>query len=252
MSSRLIWEKKIPSMLEVSDLHVKYGNVQALHGISFQVKEGEIVALLGANGAGKSTTLMSVMRLPPPEAPKVVKGEIKFNDVSLLTVPAHILVSKHGIGLVPEGRHIFGNLTVFENLKLATFARKDKEQILKDFERVFALFPRLADRKSQRGDLLSGGEQQMLAIGRAFMSGVRFILLDEPSMGLSPLLMTELFRVLKELNGIGATFLVVEQNARIALKYAHRAYILEAGKIVLEGPSEALSQNADIQKAYLG
>jgi branched-chain amino acid transport system ATP-binding protein len=153
---------------------------------------------------------------------------------------------------VPEGRHIFGNLTVFENLKLATFARKDRDQIQRDYERVFALFPRLADRKSQRGDLLSGGEQQMLAVGRAFMSGVGFILLDEPSMGLSPLLMVELFRVLKKLNESGTTFLVVEQNARIALKYANRAYVLEAGKIVLEGQSQVLSENPEIQKAYLG
>jgi branched-chain amino acid transport system ATP-binding protein len=239
-------------MLEVSDLHVKYGNIEALRGISFHVNEGEIVALLGANGAGKSTVLMSIMRLPPPEGPRVSKGEIEFNGTSLLPVSAHTLVSRYGIGLVPEGRHIFGNLTVLENLKLATFARKDREQIQKDFERVFALFPRLADRKSQRGELLSGGEQQMLAIGRAIMSGAGFVLLDEPSMGLSPLLMSELFRVLKELNGSGATFLIVEQNARIALKYAHRAYVLEAGKIVLEGQSQALSGNPDIQKAYLG
>jgi branched-chain amino acid transport system ATP-binding protein len=153
---------------------------------------------------------------------------------------------------VPEGRHIFGNLTIFENLKLATYARKDKEQIERDYERVFSLFPRLADRRNQRGDLLSGGEQQMLAIGRAFMSGVRFILLDEPSMGLSPLLMLELFRVLKDINESGTTILVVEQNARIALKYAHRAYVLEAGKIVIEGDAREMATNLDIQKAYLG
>jgi len=239
-------------MLEVYDLHVKYGNVEALHGISLRVDKGEMVALLGANGAGKSTTLMSVMRLPPPEGPRVCKGEIRFNGTSLLPVSAHTLVSRYGIGLVPEGRHIFGNLTVFENLKLATFARKDREQIRRDFERVFALFPRLADRKSQRGDLLSGGEQQMLAIGRALMSAVGFVLLDKPSMGLSPLLMSELFAVIKDLNRGGATFLLVEQNARIALKYAHRAYVLEAGRIVLEGRSQTLSDNPDIQKAYLG
>jgi branched-chain amino acid transport system ATP-binding protein len=239
-------------MLEVSDLHVKYGNIEALHGVSFHVNKGEIVALLGANGAGKSTILMSIMRLPPPEGPKVHKGEIRFNGSSLLPFSTHALVSRYGIGLVPEGRHIFGNLTVFENLKLATFARKDREQIRKDFERVFAVFPRLADRKSQRGDLLSGGEQQMLAIGRAIMSAVGFVLLDEPSMGLSPLLVSELFGVLKELNRTGATFLVVEQNARLALRYAHRAYVLEAGKIVLEGESQALSDNPDIRKAYLG
>ena len=239
-------------MLEVSDLHVKYGNIEALHEISFRVNEGEIVALLGANGAGKSTTLMSIMRLPPPEGPQVSKGEIKYKGTSILQVPTHALVSRYGIGLVPEGRHIFGNLTVFENLKLATFARKDNRRIQKDFERVFALFPRLANRKSQRGELLSGGEQQMLAIGRAFMSGVGFVLLDEPSMGLSPRLMGELFRVLKELNETGTTILVVEQNARLALKYADRAYVLEAGKIVLEGDAGALSKNPEIQKAYLG
>jgi branched-chain amino acid transport system ATP-binding protein len=239
-------------MLEVSELSVKYGNIEALHEISFRVNEGEIVALLGANGAGKSTTLMSIMRLPPPEGPQVSKGEIKYKGTSILQVPTHALVSRYGIGLVPEGRHIFGNLTVFENLKLATFARKDNRRIQKDFERVFALFPRLANRKSQRGELLSGGEQQMLAIGRAFMSGVGFVLLDEPSMGLSPRLMGELFRVLKELNETGTTILVVEQNARLALKYADRAYVLEAGKIVLEGDAGALSKNPEIQKAYLG
>src|SRR5512137_1472868 len=168
-------------MLEVENLHVRYGNIEALHGISFRVNEGEIVALLGANGAGKSTTLMSIMRLPPPEGPLVSSGEIKFGGLDLLPIPPHILVSKHGIGLVPEGRHIFGNLSVFENLKLATYARNDKGQIAQDYERVFSLFPRLKDRRRQHGDTLSGGEQQMLAMGRAFMSGVRFILLDEPS-----------------------------------------------------------------------
>ncbi len=247
-----IWEKKNRSMLKVSDLHAKYGNIEALHGISFHVEKGEIVSLLGANGAGKSTTLASIMRLAPPEGPQVSRGEIKFNGASLLPVPTHTLVSRYGIGLVPEGRHIFGNLTVHENLKLATFARKDREQIHRDYDRVFALFPRLADRKSQRGDLLSGGEQQMLAIGRAFMCGVNFILLDEPSMGLSPLLMIELFRVLKDLNESGVTIVVVEQNARIALKFAHRAYVLEAGRIVLEGEAHDLSKNPEIQKAYLG
>ena len=207
---------------------------------------------MGGNGAGKSTTLMSIMRLPPPEGPQVSQGSIKFGETDLLPVAAHNIVAKLGIGLVPEGRHIFGNLTVFENLKLATYARNDKEQIQKDYERVFSLFPRLADRKNQTGDLFSGGEQQMLAIGRAFMSGVRFILLDEPSMGLSPLLMFELFRVLKAINESGTTILVVEQNARIALKYAHRAYVLEAGKIVLQGAARELATNPEIQKAYLG
>lgn len=239
-------------MLEVRDLHVRYGNLEALHGVSLTVREGEIVALLGANGAGKSTTLMSIMRLPPPEGPQVSHGAIRYREVDLLSVPAHQVVAHHGIGLVPEGRHIFGNLTVQENLKLATYARRDAERIARDYERVFSLFPRLADRKHQRSDTLSGGEQQMLAMGRAFMSGVRFILLDEPSMGLSPLLMQELFRVLKELNEAGTTIMVVEQNARIALKYAHRGYVMEAGRIVMEGTARELSANAEIRKAYLG
>jgi len=239
-------------MLEVEDLHVRYGNIEALHGITFQVREGEIVALLGANGAGKSTTLASIMRLAPPDGPVVSKGRINYRGTNLLPVPAHAIVAHHGIGLVPEGRHIFGNLTVFENLKLATYARKDAEQIVRDYERVFALFPRLADRKKQRGDTLSGGEQQMLAMGRAFMSGVRFILLDEPSMGLAPLLMQELFRVLKELNESGATILLVEQNAHLALNYAHRAYVMEAGRIVIEGAAKELAADAEIRKAYLG
>jgi len=239
-------------MLEVDNLHVAYGNIEALHGITFQVREGEMVALLGANGAGKSTTLMSIMRLPPPEGPKVTKGRITFKGTDLLAVPPHAIVARHGMGLVPEGRHIFGNLTVFENLKLATYARKDAEQIGRDYERVFSLFPRLADRKHQRSDTLSGGEQQMLAMGRAFMSGVRCILLDEPSMGLAPFLMQELFRVLKSLNEAGTTIVVVEQNASIALRYAHRAYILETGRIVMEGPAKELAQNPEVRKAYLG
>lgn len=239
-------------MLDIRDLHVKYGNIEALQGVSFHVNQGEMVALLGANGAGKSTTLMSIMRLPPPEGPVVTSGSITYNGVNLLSASPHDVVAVHGIGLVPEGRHIFGNLTVFENLKIATYARKDQEQIAKDYERVFTLFPRLADRKHQRGDTLSGGEQQMLAMGRAFMSGVNCILLDEPSMGLAPLLMQELFRVLSELNAAGTTILVVEQNARIALKHAHRAYVLEAGQIVMEGSAAELASNPEIRKAYLG
>ncbi len=239
-------------MLEVEDLHVRYGNLEALHGVDFFVEEGEIVALLGANGAGKSTTLMSIMRLPPPEGPQVTSGSIRYKGKDLLNVPAHQVVARHGIGLVPEGRHIFGNLTVEENLKLATYARKDAELIAADYDRVFSIFPSLSDSRRQRADTLSGGEQQMLAMGRAFMSGVRFILLDEPSMGLSPLLMQELFRVLKELNEAGTTILVVEQNARIALKYANRGYVMEAGRIVMSGSARELADDAEIRKAYLG
>ncbi len=239
-------------MLEVTDLHVSYGALEALHGVSLQVRQGEIVALLGANGAGKSTTLLSIMRLPPPEGAQVTAGAIRSQGVDLLPVPAHLVVARHGIALVPEGRHIFGNLTVLENLKLATYARRDDDRIRQDYERVFKLFPRLADRRQQRSDTLSGGEQQMLAMGRAFMSGARCILLDEPSMGLSPLLMQEMFRVLQELNEAGTTILVVEQNARIALKYAHRAYVMESGRIVMAGSAAELANDAAIRKAYLG
>lgn len=239
-------------MLEVTNLHVRYGNIEALHGISFTVREGEMVALLGANGAGKTTTLCSLMRLPPPEGPVVTKGSLRFYGVDLLNVAPHEVVAKYGMGLVPEGRHIFGNLTVMENLRIATYARKDQAAVKKDLDRVFALFPKLADRKNQRADTLSGGEQQMLAMGRAFMSGVRWILLDEPSMGLAPLLMQELFRVLRELNETGTTILVVEQNAHLALRYAHRAYVLETGRIVMEGPAKELAQDPEIKKAYLG
>lgn len=239
-------------MLNIENLYVRYGNIEALHGISLHVEKGEMVTLLGANGAGKSTTLMSIMRLPPPEAPIVVGGSISYKGQNLLNVQPHEVVAKYGIGLVPEGRRIFGNLTVFENLKLATYARKNTDQIQKDYERVFSLFPRLADRKNQRSDTLSGGEQQMLAMGRAFMCGADFILLDEPSMGLAPLLMQELFKVLKQLNESGTTIFVVEQNAHIALKYANRAYLMESGRIVMEGSAKEMSETPEVRKAYLG
>ena len=239
-------------MLEVKDLHVEYGAIEALHGISLHVKPGEMVTLLGANGAGKSTTLMSIMRLPPPEAPRVTQGRITYNGIDLLPVPPHLVVARHKISLVPEGRRVFGNLTVLENLKLATYAKKDATQIARDYERVFSLFPTLSDRRHQRVDTLSGGEQQMLATGRAFMCGADVILLDEPSMGLSPILMQGLFKVLMDLNAAGMTLFVVEQNAHIALKYAHRAYVMEAGRIVMEGDAGELSKNPEIQKAYLG
>ena len=239
-------------MLEIKDLYANYGAIEALHGVSLYVKKGEMVALLGANGAGKSSTLMSIMRLPPPEAPVIKKGQILFNQVSMLNVAPHLVVANHGIALVPEGRRIFGNLTVFENLSIATYARRDNHQILLDYDDVFSLFPRLKDRKNQRADTLSGGEQQMLAMGRAFMCGASFILLDEPSMGLAPFLMQELFKALKQLNENGVTIFVVEQNAHIALKYAHRAYVMETGRIVLEGKSHDLVNNPEIRKAYLG
>jgi len=239
-------------MLEIRNLHVRYGPIEVLHGLSLHVGEGEIVALLGANGAGKSTTLMSVMRLPPPEGPIVSQGEILLEGRDLLPVPAHEIVARHGVSLVPEGRRVFGNLTVYENLKLATYARRDGKRVASDFERVFTLFPRLADRRRQRVDTLSGGEQQMLATGRAFMSGARLVLLDEPSMGLAPLLMKDLFRVLQEMNRSGTTIFIVEQNASIALRYAHRGYVMETGKIVMEGTAGALAENPEVHRAYLG
>jgi branched-chain amino acid transport system ATP-binding protein len=238
--------------LEINNLVASYGAIEALHGISLYVEKGEMVALLGANGAGKSSTLMSIMRLPPPEAPVVKSGDIIYNSKSLLNIPAHRIVSEYGIALVPEGRRIFGNLTVIENLAIATYARKDQQKVLSDYDAVFALFPILKDRKNQRADTLSGGEQQMLAMGRAFMCGANFILLDEPSMGLAPLLMQELFKALKHLNENGVTIFVVEQNAGIALKYAHRAYIMETGQIVLEGKGHELLNNPDVKKAYVG
>jgi len=239
-------------MLDIRNLHVRYGAIEALQGVSLHVKRGEIVALLGANGAGKSTTLLSIMRIPPPDGPVIAGGEIAFDGVDLLKVPPHLVVSRHHIGLVPEGRRVFGNLSVMENLKIATYARRDHEKIERDYERVFNLFPRLQDRRSQRVDTLSGGEQQMLAMGRAFMCGADFILLDEPSMGLAPLLMQELFRVLRRLNEDGATVFVVEQNAHIALEYAHRGYVMEAGRIVMEGTARELSESSEVRRAYLG
>jgi branched-chain amino acid transport system ATP-binding protein len=242
-------------LLSVRDLHIAYGKIQALHGISFDVGEGEIVALLGANGAGKSTTLMSISRLIPGVAElggRVTGGSITYQGKDLLQYAPHDVVTKLGITLVPEGRRIFGNLTVLENLQLAAYARNDKAGLEKDFEQVFALFPRLAERESQRGDTLSGGEQQMLAVGRAMMTRGQLILLDEPSMGLAPVLMQELFRVLKEINQAGTTILVVEQNARLALKFADRGYVLEAGRIVAEGTSAELAQNPEVKRAYLG
>jgi branched-chain amino acid transport system ATP-binding protein len=243
----------LKTLLEVKNLKVRYGNIEALHGISFDVKEGEIVTLIGANGAGKSTTLLSICRLPPPEAPRVTEGDILYNGQSILNVPPHKIVSDLDMALVPEGRRIFGNLTVEENLKLATYARKDgHEAIVRDYERVYTLFPRLAERRKQRSESLSGGEQQMLALGRAVMSKCSFLMLDEPSMGLAPLLMYDMFRTLKELNREGLTILLIEQNANLALRFAHRGYVLDTGEIVAHGASEQLLADPEVKKAYLG
>jgi len=227
---------------------VSYDNIRALHGVSFQIDEGEIVCIIGANGAGKSTTLRAISQLI-----RVEPGtKMTFEGKDLLQFPADKVVSQLGISHVPEGRRLFGNLTIMENLKLATFARKDTKVIEQDLERVFAIFPRLKERKTQKSGTLSGGEQQMLAIGRAFMSGRRIMLLDEPSMGLAPLLMISVFKALQELNREGTTILLVEQNARMALQFARRGYVLESGNLVLEGESADLLANPDVKKAYLG
>jgi len=240
-------------LLSVENLRVKYGNIEALHGISFHVEKGEIVTLIGANGAGKTTTLLSIMRLPPPEAPKVVEGDIRYEGRSILGMEPHDLVRKLHMDLSPEGRRIFGNLTVMENLLLATYARTDGEAtVARDLDRVLSLFPRLSERRKQRSESLSGGEQQMLAVGRAIMTGCDFLLLDEPSMGLAPLLMYEMFRTLKKLNELGLTILLIEQNAKVALSFAHRGYVLDTGEIKISGTAEALRNDPDVKKAYLG
>jgi branched-chain amino acid transport system ATP-binding protein len=236
-------------LLQVEDLRVSYGHIKAVQGISFEVDEGEIVAIIGANGAGKTTTLHAISRLIPIEP----GSKMVYMGKNLLDYPPHLVVNELGISQIPEGRHIFGNLTVMENLRLATYGhRRDQEGIEKDFKRVFALFPRLAERQNQLGDTLSGGEQQMLAVGRALMSRGKLMLLDEPSMGLAPLLMRDLFQVLREINEEGTTILLVEQNARMALQFAQRGYVLETGSIVLEGPCEELATNPQVQAAYLG
>ena len=235
-------------MLSVKNLKVSYDNIKALHGVDFEIEEGEIVTIIGANGAGKSTALRAISRMVPVEE----GTSMTFQDKDLLKYPADKVVSELGISHVPEGRRLFGNLTILENLQLATFARRDKENIAKDIKRVFGIFPRLDERKIQKAGTLSGGEQQMLAIGRAFMSGRKIMLLDEPSMGLAPLLMRDVFVALKEINQEGTTILLVEQNARMALKFASRGYVLESGNVVLEGPSDELLENPEVKKAYLG
>jgi len=235
-------------LLSVENLRVSYGGIRALHGISFQVDEGEIVCIIGANGAGKSTTLRAISRLVPAEP----GSKITYMGKNLLDYPADKVVSELGISHVPEGRRLFGNLTVMENLKLATFARKDSKAVERDLEMVFSLFPRLAERQNQKAETLSGGEQQMLAVGRALMSGRRMMLLDEPSMGLAPVLMMSLFEALKDINREGTTILLVEQNARLALQFAKRGYVLETGSLVLEGSSKELAENPAVKRAYLG
>jgi branched-chain amino acid transport system ATP-binding protein len=236
-------------LLSVENLQVSYDNIKALHGISFAIAEGEIVCIIGANGAGKSTTLRAISRLVPAQP----GSKMTFMGKDLLKYSADKVVSELGISHVPEGRRLFGNLTVMENLHLATFARKDPKGVADDLERVFAIFPRLKERENQKSGTMSGGEQQMLAVGRAFMSGRKIMLLDEPSMGLAPLLMKSVFDSMKEINRQeGTTILVVEQNARMALQFAGRGYVLENGKLVLEGKSSSLLEDPQVKKAYLG
>lgn len=233
------------SLLSISDLKVSYGNIKAVKGISFDVYEGEIVTLIGANGAGKSSTLRAISGLVP------YSGSITYRDTNLKKMPSDRIVAL-GIAQVPEGRGIFGNLTVQENLKLATWQRKDHAEIERDYERVYTIFPRLKERREQLGGTLSGGEQQMLAVGRALMSRGHVMLLDEPSMGLSPVLVREIFNVLKEINRSGTTVLLVEQNANMALRVATRAYVLETGTISLSGTGAELLNNPRVREAYLG
>ena len=235
-------------LLSVENLRVSYGHIKALHGMNFHVEEGEIVCIIGANGAGKSTTLRAISRLIPVEA----GTKMTYMGKDLLKYSADKVVSKLGISHVPEGRRLFDNLTVMENLKLATFARKDRDGIERDIGRVFSIFPRLEERQNQRSGTLSGGEQQMLAVGRAFMSGRTLMILDEPSMGLAPLLIMSVFESLKQINQEGTTILLVEQNARLALQFASRGYVLEHGDLVLEGKSQDLLDNPEVKKIYLG
>ena len=234
--------------LEIENLRVSFEKIKALQGIDFRVDKGEIVCMIGANGAGKSTTLNAISRLVPVES----GTKMVFDGQDLLKFPAERVVSELGISHVPEGRRLFGNMTILENLKLAAFARKDRLRIEEDMNRIFAIFPRLKEREIQKAGTLSGGEQQMLAIGRAFVSGRQVMLLDEPSMGLAPLLMMSVFEALKAISIEGTTILLVEQNARMALRFAQRGYVLENGVIALKGTSDDLIADPRVEKAYLG
>ena len=233
-------------MLKVDNIDVYYGAIHAIKGISIEVSKGEIVTLVGSNGAGKSTTLRTISGLMKPK-----NGTILFEDKNIVGVPAHKIV---GMGLcqVPEGRHVFANMSVMENLELGAYLRNDKDGIARDLEDVFKKFPRLLERKDQISGTLSGGEQQMLAMGRALMSRPRLLLLDEPSMGLAPLLVKEIFNIIKEINESGTTVLLVEQNANMALSIADKAYVLETGRIALAGTAQELASSEAVRKAYLG
>jgi branched-chain amino acid transport system ATP-binding protein len=234
------------ALLEVSDVRTFYGNIEALKGISLTVDEGEVVTLIGSNGAGKSTTLRSISGLTPPR-----EGSIKFEGTEIGEVPPQEIVQR-GISLSPEGRHVFPRMSVRENLDLGAYLRKDRDGIENDRERVYSLFPRLKERERQKGGTMSGGEQQMLAIGRALMANPRLLLLDEPSMGIAPILVERIYETIAEINRQGTTILLVEQNANYALDVSKRGYVLETGKVALEDQSSALRSNPDVQKAYLG
>ena len=234
------------AMLEIKDLEVYYGMIQAIKGVSFEVNEGEVIALIGANGAGKTTILHTITGLLEAKS-----GSVMFDGKNITKVPAHKIVSM-GMAHVPEGRRVFANLTVLQNLRMGAYTRKDKDEIEETLKTVYQRFPRLEERQNQLAGTLSGGEQQMLAMGRALMSHPRIILMDEPSMGLSPIFVNEIFNIIQEVSASGTTVLLVEQNAKKALSISDRAYVLETGKIVLEGEAEELLNNDLIKKAYLG
>ena len=234
------------TLLALHDLHVYYGAIHALRGVSMQVEAGKIVTLIGANGAGKSTTLNTVSGLHRPR-----QGTVHLEDEDLTAVPPHEIVLR-GVIQVPEGRRVFGRLTVLENLEMGAFTRTDRRDIEDGLERTFALFPRLKERRTQVAGTLSGGEQQMLAIGRALMARPRLLLMDEPSMGLAPILVEQIFQAIQDINRQGMTILLVEQNAYMALNIAHLGYVLQTGNIVLSGPAAELQANAEVKRAYLG
>jgi branched-chain amino acid transport system ATP-binding protein len=233
-------------LLELNDVHAYYGNIRALKGVSLTVARGEIVTLIGSNGAGKTTTLRTVLGTVRP-----LRGTVTFGGERIDKVPTH-RIARLGIAQSPEGRRIFARMTVLENLELGAFARTDREAIPRDLERVLALFPRLRDRLGQKGGTLSGGEQQMLAMGRALMARPEMLLLDEPSMGLSPILVETIFEIIRDINRLGTTILLVEQNARMALRVAHRGYVIQTGRIVLQDAALALLRSDVVRKAYLG
>ncbi len=234
------------ALLEVKDVHTYYGNIEALKGISIEVQEGECVTLIGSNGAGKSTTLRSISGLTPPR-----QGSIRFQDREITETPPQEIVSM-GVAHSPEGRHVFSRMTVYENLMLGAYLRRDEAGIKEDLDRVFSLFPRLKERERQKGGTMSGGEQQMLAIGRALMAQPTLLLLDEPSMGIAPILVERIYETIAEINKQGTTILLVEQNANFALDVSKRAYVLETGVVTLADQSAALRENPEVQKAYLG